>query len=1190
MQRIDGALVFSASDLVGSLACGHLPELELAALDGLVERPVQDEEEMEVVRQRGLEHERRHLESLEAAGRRITRIAMDESVEWPGRVRRAAEETETAIRRGDDVIHQATFFDGRWLGFADFLLRVETRSDLGAWSYEILDAKLARHAKASAVLQVCAYVDALARLQGREPEFLHLALGGSARPVERLRVADFMAYYRLARRAFEGRTSVTTPAYPPASYPEPVEHCAVCRWDELCTKRRRDDDDLSLIAGIAGRQRQALKARGVATRRGVAGLELPLTTPLADTRPHILDRLHRQARLQVAGQEAGRTLHELVEPSRLRDGALEPNRGLLALPEPRPGDLFFDIEGDPFSLDDGADYLFGVLEPGLLDADGRPTFHAFWSRDDDGRVTLAAERRAFDRLIALFMDRLERDPALHIYHYAPYETTALGRLMGRHGIREAEVDRLLRGKTLVDLYRVVRQGVRASVESYSIKKLEPLYGFRRTVDLRDAGSSIAAFEAWLRVGGEAGHDDAALQRIERYNHDDVVSTRKLRDWLEERRAELARSIGAEVPRPQAQPSDVPESVSELEARVAPVVERLTADVPVAEDERTPEQHARWLLAQLLSWHRRESKAFWWRYFHLMDELTDDERLAEREPLAGLEYAGAVDTVKRSTVHRYRFPPQEHAIKVGAKPHDPATGNPAGTVVALDDAGGTIDLMRGTGSDAPHPTSVVPFEFFGAKEQQESLLRIAAWVAEHGIDAEGPYRAAREILLRRPPRAGQPAGGPIRGKGEDSVAAAVRSVLALDRSTLPIQGPPGSGKTYTGARMVVALVKAGRRVGVTANSHKVIGHFLDEVAHEARLAGLPIRIGQKADKEGGATCASAKAFDENGLLLHALASGALDVAGGTAWVWSRAEFADALDVLFVDEAGQIALANAIAVSPAARSLVLLGDPQQLDQPLQGTHPPGAERSALAHLLHGAPTMPAEKGLFLDKTWRLHPDVCAFTSEVFYEGRLAPVDGLERQALEGVAPLTGTGTRFVPVVHAGNRSESIEEAVEIARLVTSLVDGASYWTDREGVRKRVTLADVLVVAAYNAQVAEIARLLPPGARVGTVDKFQGQQAAVSIYSMATSSPAEAPRGMEFLYSLNRLNVATSRARCLTVLVASPELIRIACRTPGQMRLANALCRLVEMAAEPTARPAPKSSPSARRQLRLDFEQAE
>jgi uncharacterized protein len=385
-------------------------------------------------------------------------------------------------------------------------------------------------------------------------------------------------------------------------------------------------------------------------------------------------------------------------------------------------------------------------------------------------------------------------------------------------------------------------------------------------------------------------------------------------------------------------------------------------------------------------------------------------------------------------------------------------------------------------------------------------------------------------------------------------------MALDQSTLPLQGPPGAGKTYTGAQMVLALVAAGRKVGVTANSHKVIGHFLDEVVTQAN--GAPIRIGQKGDNGGGVTCASARGFKSNPELLAALQAGELDVVGGTAWVWAREEFAGSLDVLVVDEAGQVSLATAIAVSPAARSLVLLGDPQQLDQPLKGTHPPGAERSALAHLLCGAATMPAEKGLFLAKTWRLHPDVCRFTSEAFYAGRLVSQEGLDRQDLEGAPPLTGTGVRYVPVSHSGNRSESPEEAQAIARMVEALVHGDHWWTDRHGLRRRVTLEDVVIVAPYNDQVGEIARHLP-GARVGTVDKFQGQEAAVSIYSMATSSPAEAPRGMEFLYSLNRLNVATSRARCLTVLVASASLVRVRCRTPRQMQLANALCRLVELA---------------------------
>jgi uncharacterized protein len=385
---------------------------------------------------------------------------------------------------------------------------------------------------------------------------------------------------------------------------------------------------------------------------------------------------------------------------------------------------------------------------------------------------------------------------------------------------------------------------------------------------------------------------------------------------------------------------------------------------------------------------------------------------------------------------------------------------------------------------------------------------------------------------------------------------------LDGSWLGVQGPPGSGKTYLGAEVAVELVRRGQKVGVTANSHRVIGHLLDKIAERAAEHGVGVRIGQKADAAGDCTSDAATPFAKYGEMLDALGAGEVNVIGGTAWLWSRPEFAGSVDVLIVDEAGQLALANTIAVSAGARNLVLLGDPQQLDQPLKGTHPPGAEASALGHVLAGESTMPPELGLFQERTRRLHPDLCRFTSEAFYQGRLASEEWLSRQDLAGPGRLTGTGVRFVPVVHDGNRSESPEEAAVVARLVRELVEGAATWTDADGLDHALKWDDVLVVAPYNAQVAEIARALP-AARVGTVDKFQGQEAPVSIYSMATSSPEDAPRGMEFLYSLNRLNVATSRARCLAAVVASPALIRVRAQTPRQMRLANALCRLIEMA---------------------------
>jgi predicted RecB family nuclease len=1186
MQLIDGRPVFAATDLVGFLACEHLVGLELAALAGLVERPVRLDPEMDLIAARGDEHERRYLAGLEEGGLAVTRIVED--VALPARRSRleaSAAATREAIERGDEVIYQATFFDGRWLGLADFLRRVEKPSRLGGWSYEVVDTKLARHVKASALLQICSYVEQLTQIQGRQPEWMHVALGGSARTVEPHRVADYMAYYRTVKAAFEARVAaaglapragVLSVEYPPrGTYPEPVEHCDVCRWSQVCAARRRRDDDLSLVAGAPGKLRGALKAVGVATRRGLAALELPLPQPLADVGPRALQTARDQARIQVRGQDEGRTLYELLPPSRLRDGSPEPDRGLSCLPVPRPGDLFFDIEGDPFALEDGVDYLFGILEPGLAGPDGEPTFHAFWAVDDDGRVTHAAEKRAFEQAIDLMIDRLDRDPEIHIYHYAPYETTAAGRLMGRHATRELEVDRLLRGKVFVDLYRAVRQGLRASVESYSIKKLEPLYQLRREEGLRDAGSSIVAFETWLAADTAAGGPgagaaadrsprmDETLRSIEAYNRDDCVSNWRLRDWLELRRPELESMLGEPLPRPGAR-AEPTERLSELLAHVAAVAERLVRGVPEEAGDRTPEQQARWLLAQLLSWHRREEKAFWWRYFHLMEDLTDAERIEEREPIGGLTFVESLGPSGRSTVYRYSFPEQEHAIDVGTEVHDPATGRSPGSVVALDEAAGTLDLRRGPKTDGPHPTSLVPSGFVSTTPLRESLLRIGEWVAAGDVTGVGEYEAARQLLLGEAPGA---AGTSPRRPGEDPLAAALRIAREMDGGVLAVQGPPGSGKTYLGAATILGLVGAGFRVGVTANSHQVIGHLLDSLGDRARERGAELRVGQKTDLSGDCTSGEAIPYKTAAAVLTALDAGELDVVGGTAWLWSRPEFAGQVDVLVIDEAGQFSLANAVAVSPAARSLILLGDPQQLDQPLQGTHPPGAEASALGHILGRETTMPPDRGLFLDKTRRLHPDLCRFTSETFYEDRLSALPGLEVQRLDGPGVLAGTGVRYVAAVHQGNTSESPEEAEVVAGLVRELVSGGGTWRDATGVTRRLGWEDVLVVAPYNAQVAEIARRLPR-ARVGTVDKFQGLEAPVSIYSMTTSAPEGAPRGMEFLYSLNRLNVATSRARCLAAVVASPELIRVRARNPRQMRLANALCRFMELAADPRA----------------------
>jgi predicted RecB family nuclease len=1225
MQLIDGRPVFAATDLVGFLACGHRLALERAALHGLVAKPIRNDPSIELVAKRGLEHEARYLEDLRAKGLRIVEIQKDGSAVAPsvdGRavaprdagaeLRAAAAETVEAMRGGADVIYQATFFDGTWRGHADFLLRRdheldEPESVLGPWHYEVADTKLARHVKASAILQICSYVEQVTAIQGWQPEHLYVVLGGSARPTDRRRVDDFMAYYRRVKREFEEAVGLRgapapEPAYPPVgTYPEPVEHCDVCRWAPSCRARRRADDDLSLVAGAAARQRTALKNRGIPTRRGLAALALPLDPPLENVGRDALGRIREQARIQVESQDAGQVLWELLPLDRGKDGEPVPLRGFLGLPEPSPGDLYLDLEGDPFALDDGVDYLFGILEPRLAEGDPRwiaagaeqtPVFHAIWSLDDEGRVTWAAEKAAFERTVDLIMDRWAADPNLHVYHYAAYERTALGRLAQRHGTREEEEDRLLRGEVLVDLYRVVRQGLRAGVESYSIKKIEPLYALTREQDLKDAGSSIVAFETWLELGAETPVEDAAkiLDGIAAYNRDDVLSNWRLHGWLEARRLDLEAHEGRSLPRPGLDDGAGSKELTDRDRHVVELMERLTDGVPADPTDRAKDAAGagRWLLAQLLAWHRREDKSAWWRYFELL-RMTDEELIEQREPLAGLVPVGEPRVDKKSMVYTFAFPPQDHRIDTASDVSDPVTRGAAGTVVAVDDTRRTIQLKRGSKlAGLALPTALVPKGVIPTTELAESLLRTGEQVAESGFGdgAAGPGTTdlgpARALLLRTPPggrddtRSGADEDVLLVRPAETPLEAAVRLAPGLAGRVLPIQGPPGSGKTHTGAHMIVALAMDGQRVGVVANSHKVIGNLLrkvDEVARDRLAAGeipRPVRIGQKPKTDHAPTFSGAVALSDNAAVATGLRSGSFDVVGAVAWTWCRPEMAlpePVLDVLVVDEAGQMSLANVLACAPAARAIVLLGDPQQLDQPTQGSHPPGAEASALGHILGGQPTIEPHQGIFLGETWRLHPSICDFTSAAFYEGRLRPVPGLELQEVLGAGPLAGAGMRHLPVTHEGNATDSVEEAAAVVGFVTELLDAGSTWVDREGEERPLRLDDIVIVAPYNAHVAVIDRAFTaaglPGAFVGTVDKFQGQERPISIYAMGTSAPEDAPRGMEFLYSLNRLNVATSRARCVAAVVCSPALLRVGCRTPRQMQLANGLCLAVEAA---------------------------
>ena len=1110
MMKRNGATLFSASDLVNFMGCAHATFLDLCNLKVPALFPPDDDATV-LLQQKGIEHERAYLERLKAEGRTVVEIVGN--VDLDERVAR----TRDALRQGPDVIYQGAFLDGAWHGYSDFLLRVDRPSSLGTCSYEVVDTKLSRSVKPKHLIQMCVYSDILSREQGVAPELMHVVLGNGT--VATARVDSILQYFHVARDRFEQHAG----APPATSAGAPCGHCTFCRWAATCEAEWDAADHLSIVAGISRGQAEALRAAGVPTL--VALAELPAGRRIPGMQPETCEKLRNQARLQAKQRADGERVYELLDP--------EPGRGLARLPQPSAGDMFFDMEGDPL-FDGGLEYLFGIV---TVD-EGTENFHAFWAHDRE------EEKAAFQATIDFIADRLALHPHAHIYHYAAYEEAALKRLAMLHGTREANVDDLLRNHKLVDLYRVVREAIRTSEPRYSIKNMEKFYlDEARGGEVKTAGDSIVIYERWRRLG-----DQQLLNDIAGYNRFDCSSTLQCRDWL------LGmRQPGAPwyvwTPKEDGKSGKADER-SEAEARVAAMAEALLA----GDEGRQP---WRQLLVDLLEFHRRESKPRWWAVFSRQD-LQHVELLEDAECLAGLEPCPEIPPrpEKKSMIHTFRFPAQDFKLKPGDEPKRAGTLEPAGEVVSIDEDELLIELKLGPShSPIETGTALIPSGPVGDRVLRAAVYRFAEAVRDGNMDR---YSAVTSVLRRDLPSfLGRASGTPVIYEGAETLPATIEALLALDCSHLLVQGPPGAGKTYTSSQAIVALLAKGFRVGIASNGHKAINQLLREVEALATAQGLKcrgIKKNSRDDQVLGTGGWIEETFDPKAVTANH------QLVAGTAWLFARPEHDQSFDYLFVDEAGQVGLANIVAMGVAARNIVLVGDQMQLAQPIQGTHPRESGLSALQHLLQDHATVPPERGVFLAETRRMHPDLCRFISDAVYERRLRSAAGTEVQRVladpaldpEAIAP---AGLRFVCVDSLACTQRSQPEAERLDRTYRALLGQA--WTDRHGVTRPIGTEDILVVSPYNMQVELLKRTLPTGARVGTVDKFQGQEAAVVLISMATSSGDDLPRNIEFLYSRNRLNVAISRARCLAVIYANSRLLEITCSTVGQMELVNSVC---------------------------------
>ncbi|HSS23140.1 MAG TPA: TM0106 family RecB-like putative nuclease [Mycobacterium sp.] len=1117
------SIVYSASDLAAAARCEYALLRDFDAKLGWGPAVEVEDELLERTVALGHQHEQRELDRL--------REEFGDAVAVIGRpaytvagLSAAAEATRRAIAKSAPVVYQAAMFDGRFVGFADFLVR-------DGEQYRLVDTKLARSPKVTALLQLAAYADGLAGFGVSVAPEAELRLGDGS--VVRYRICDLIPVYQSQRALLERLLDDHYAAGTAVRWEdEGVRACFRC---PLCAEQVQATDDLLLVAGMRVSQRDKLIDAGIATVADLA----KHSGPVPGLAPSVLGKLTAQAKLQVLQRDTGVPQFEIADP-----------QPLALLPEPDPGDLFFDFEADPLWTADGRDwgleYLFGVLEAGPAG-----NFRPLWAHN---RVD---ERKALTDFLAMVAKRRKRHPNMHIYHYAPYEKTALLRLAGRYGVGEDEVDELLRSGTLVDLYPLVRKSIRVGAESFGLKALEPLYmgAQLRSGDVTTAADSITSYARYCELQAAGRFDEAAtvLKEIEDYNHCDCRSTRELRNWL------LVRAWESGVAPVGAQPVRDGNTVEDHD-QLAVALSTFAGDAGVG--DRTPEQTAVGLLAAARGYHRREDKPFWWAHFDRLNFPV--EEWADNTDVFVAEHASvSVDwhTPQRARKQQRRvqlygeLARGDLTTNVFALYEPPAppgmTDNPdrraAGRAEVIEADDPTVPtqvvIVERVGSDG-NTFHQLPFALTPGPPVPTTALRDSIESTAAAVTAglpQLPHTAMFDILLRRAPRT---RGGAPLPRGTDTVADITAAALHLDSSYLAVHGPPGTGKTYTAAQVINRLVaEHSWCIGVVAQSHATVENLLDAVID----AGLdPWRVAKKRYDHNAPRWQEIDGSDYAAFI----ADTAGCVIGGTAWDFANANrvLPGSLDLLVIDEAGQFCLANTIAVAPAATNLLLLGDPQQLPQVSQGTHPEPVDTSALDWLVDGRRTLPDERGYFLDRSYRMHPAVCAAVSALSYEGRLhSHTECTAARHLDGYRP----GVHVRPVRHQGNSTESLEEADVIAAEIEQLL-GTS-WTDEHGTRP-LGASDVLVLAPYNAQVALVRQRLTSaglgGVRVGTVDKFQGGQAPVVFISMTASSVDVVSRGMSFLLNRNRLNVAVSRAQYAAMIVRSELLTEYLPATPAEL----------------------------------------
>jgi uncharacterized protein len=1134
MIKIDKKYRYSPSDLTRYMESPFASWMDRYVIDNPANAPRKDvaDELMQTLAQRGLDHEALLEKSFIASGLNVVHITQKSECG-------TLEQTLQAMKDGADVIVQAHLSMASFNGYADFLIKVKHTGQqgpslLGHYHYQVWDTKLSSKTKPTFIIQLCCYADMLLKIQGILPSYFTVFLGNEQKDI--FKTNDFFAYYQSLKESFL-KSQETFDSHLP---PDPANSSSWANWTDYAQQLLIEKDHLFQVATITKSQIKKLNDSGVSTMTQLADLG---DNYIHGISPTILKRLQLQASIQKRSADKAIPLFEIIKP--------KPNEhmGLALLPPHSDYDVFFDIEGYP--LDEGGlEYLWGCA---YFKKNGQRDFIDFWAHDRD------EEKRAFEAFIQWAYTRWKADPSMHIYHYANYEIAACKKLMGRYGICEYEVDQLLRNNVFIDLYKIVKSGLLLGEPRYSIKNVERLYRGDRDTAVGNGGDSVVVYEKWREEykrcqQGNTWETSSILKDIRDYNIDDCNSTQELVDWLRQQQAKH------EILFLGSQAVIEPEVKDDVSARMQlrdDLLKQSDNEMKVSKEQAQLTANIAWSL----EFHRREAKPLFWRLFERLG-LSYEELIYDLDCLANCQRtdrpAFKPTPRSRNMAYEYSFD-SDQEFKAAAKYFyllgvEKEDGHHAQVSFRKEDS----DLEHGlivlqSSEEPPSVMTLVPNDYIRPDPIPQAIEQVARDYESGAIHAGNS--AILSFLMRDKPRInGHNQGAIIRGNNPtERLAQIIHAVKNLNSSYLTIQGPPGSGKSYTGKHVIAELMKTGARVGITSNGHKAINHLLLNTAQYCEEQNIKATFACTKDTDKRLEQCGISIIKNNDIADH------LEnrfVIGTTAWGFCRDDMAGQLDYLFVDEAGQVSVANLLGMSRSSKNLVLMGDQMQLGQPSQGMHPAKSGLSILDYLLHEKATIPSDMGIFLATTYRMHSAINHFVSQYIYEGQLESHLDNNKRIIEIPKGYEGSlnkeaGIIYSPIDHEGNTQSSDEEVVVIKKMARELIGRWFHTGEDNQPRRQITWEDMLFVAPYNHQVNKLKQALGDKAKVGSVDKFQGQEAPIVFLSMCSSQANESPRGVDFLFDKHRLNVAISRAQSLAIVVSNPGIIEGVINQVDQLR---------------------------------------